>query len=216
MEKNKIKIHPTAIVDKSTIIGENSEIGAYCIIGESDIEERTHGEKVIIGENAIIGHHSVIYEQVTIGPGVILDPFSRIGPNARIGAETKLLYGTRVHEEVIIGKHCSIAGNCPDRTTFGDYVIHLGRIAHSYYHPFENWDEPEEIGPTLGSNIVVGVDSLIIGSVNIGDNVFIFPREIVRNSLPSDGIFKGGKWQKMPRWSEYLRVIGKISDEMTW
>lgn len=205
-----VKIHPTSIIGKNVKIGSGSSIGAYCIIGLSvDGSDDSEGE-VVIGPSTIIGHHTVIYENVVIEAGTILDPYSRIGPNAKIGSETRLLYGARVHEKVCIGSYCSIAGNCPDRTTFGDHVIHLGRIAHSYYYPFADWDAPEEPGPILGSYVVVGVDALIIGPVHIDDNVFIFPQEIVRMDLPSGGIFRSGQWHDMPNWASYLRAFGKI------
>jgi len=207
---NDIFIHPTSIIGKNVELKAGVKIGAYCIIGELYDDEYTNDKKIIINERAIINHHSVIYDNVVIGEEVILDPFSRVGPNAIIGPKTRLLYGARVHEEVVIGKSCSISGNCPDRTTFGDNVIHLGRIAHSYYYPFADWDEPAEPGPTLGSCVVVGVDALIIGPIKIGDNIFIFPKEIVRNDLAGDGIFKDGKYINMPNWPRYFRMLEKI------
>lgn len=206
-----ISIHPTAIMGKNVKLEKGVKINAYCIIGESFNEGKDKKGKIIIKKGATINHHSIIYNNVVIGEGTILDPFSRVGPNAKIGSNTHLLYGARVHEEVTIGDSCSIGGNCPDRTTFGDHVVHLGRIAHSYYYPFEDWDELEEPGPSLGSHVVVGVDALIIGPVKIGNNVFIFPKEIVRDDLPDDGIFRDSKWQKMPNWTKYLRMLGKIS-----
>ena len=210
MKKNNNSIHPTAIIGKNTAIEKGVKIGAYCIIGDTIYDEHMTNGKIIIKKRAIVGHHSVIYSDVVIGADTVLDPFSRVGPNANIGSNTRLLYGARVHEDTSIGNSCSISGNCPDRTTFGDHVIHLGRIAHSYYHPFDGWDEPEEPGPTIGSHVVVGVDALIIGPVKICDNVFIFPKEIVRENLSSNGIFKNGEWQEMRDWAKYLRMTGKI------
>jgi UDP-3-O-[3-hydroxymyristoyl] glucosamine N-acyltransferase len=207
IKHNKNKIHPTALLVKDIVLGKDVTIEAYSVVGQSEDEDNVN---IHIGDDTIIGHHSIIYNNVIIGSEVVLDPFSRVGPNAKIGDRSKILYGARVHEEAEIGKDCSIAGNCPDRTSIGDNVIHLGRIAHSYYHPFAEWDEPQEPGPSIGSKVIIGVESLIIGPVSIGDNVFIFPKEIVRSNLPNGGIYKDGRWKKMPNWSKYLNILGKL------
>lgn len=196
-------IHSSAIIHHNVRLGKNVSIGAFCIIGETD-------EDIIsIGDNTRIGHHSYIFGEVKIGRECEFDAFTRIGDYAEIGDKTRLLYGARVHCNVVIGNSCIIAGNCPDQTIFGDHVIHLGKISHSFYHPFANWDAPEEPGPTIASKVVIGTDANLIGPVNIGENVFIFPREIVRHNIPPNSIFMKGKVKYMPNWSDYLRSLGR-------
>jgi serine acetyltransferase len=208
--RQNVTIHTTSIVEPSVQIGAGSQIGPYSIIGLSERSETNSALEIVLEEGTIIGPHCVIYGDVHLGAGVILDPFCRIGPHATIGTRTRLLYGARIHEHVRIGSDCSIQGNCPDRTTFGNHVIHLGRIAHHYFSPFDDWDEPEELGPTLASNIVIGADALLIGPIHIGDNTFIFPRERVSTDLPGDGIFREGRWHHMPHWQTYLRILKKL------
>ncbi len=207
---SKHHIHPTSVVEEYVHIAEGVRIGAYCVIGYSERGEHDPTQRIVIGTDTVVGPHSVLYDDVSIESHVVLDPFSRVGPHAHIGARTHLLYGARVHEHVEIGSDCSIQGNCPDRTTFGDHVIHLGRIAHSYYSPFADWDTPEEPGPTLESFIVVGAHALLIGPIHIGSNTFILPGEVVRTDLPGDGIFQGGRWHSMPNWATYLRILKKL------
>lgn len=204
-------IHETSLVDKQVKIGEGASIGAYCVIGLSEQNPADSIYAVDLGAGIRIGSHCVIYRDVHLAAEVTLDPFCRIGPHATIGARTRLLYGARVHEHVQIGSDCVIQGNCPDRTTMGDHVIHLGRIAHSYYTPFADWDEPEEPGPVLESHIVIGANALLLGSIHIGSNTFIFPGEIVRTSLPGNGLFQGGRWRHMPHWTAYLRILKKLA-----
>lgn len=198
-----VRVHPTALVAESAQIAPATVIGAYVIVEEVD------GEAPSFGTGAFIGHHSIIRGLVRIGASCCLDPFSRVGPDAEIGCRTRLLYGARVHEETSIGQNCVIAGNCPDRTTIGDSVVHLGKISHSFYHPFANWDDPAETGPKIGSNVVIGTDANIVGPVTIGNNVFILPREIVRIDIPANSVFRDGKPHSMPNWADYLRVFGR-------
>ncbi len=196
-------VHPTAIVASTVVVGEGASIGAYAIVGEPD------RGAVYLAPACRIGHHSVILHSVSVGARTTLDPFSRVGPSAKIGDDTRLLYGARIHEDVEVGDHCVIAGNCPDRTTVRDHVVHLGKISHSFYHPFADWDEAAEPGPFLESHVVIGTDANIIGPVRIGPNAFIFPREIVRRTVPPDSIVTNGQVVHMPHWAAYLRSLGQ-------
>jgi UDP-3-O-[3-hydroxymyristoyl] glucosamine N-acyltransferase len=209
--QHNIFIHETSVVESQVQIGEGSRISAFCVIGLSEWGGSDPTGTIDLGPGTRIGSHCVIYGDVQLETGVTLDPFCRVGPHATIGARTRLLYGARVHEQVQIGSDCAIQGNCPDRTTIGHHVVHLGRIAHQYTDPFADWDEPAEPGPTLESHIVIGANAVLIGPIHIGSNTFIFPGEIVRTHLPGNGMFQGGKWQHMPNWPTYLRMLKKLA-----
>ena len=181
-----MSVSPHALVDPHADIGEGVSVGPFSVIG-SAVGHTSEGP-VRIGAHSAIGSHAIVYGSVTIGSRVSVDPFCRIGPYATIGDDCRLLYGARVHEEVTIGHHCVISGNCPDKTTLGDHVVHLGRIAHGFHHPFEtDWDGPAEPGPTIGSRVAIGVDAIIVGPVTIGDNTFVLPGEIVREFVARVG-----------------------------
>lgn len=64
-----IKIHPTAIVDKSAIIHDNVEIGAYAIIGAN----------VEIGSGSKIGNHTCVNGYTKIGKNNHIFQFASIG-----------------------------------------------------------------------------------------------------------------------------------------
>jgi UDP-3-O-[3-hydroxymyristoyl] glucosamine N-acyltransferase len=205
-----VGISPHALVGSNVEVGEDVEIGPFAVIGDH-AGARGSG-RVSIGRRTSIGPMSVIFGDVTIGMNVTVDPHSRIGPFATIGNDTQILYGARVHEDVSIGNSCIVGGNCPDNTTLGDQVVHLGRFAHGFHFPFvEDWDNSPEIGPTIGSRVAIGVNAIVIGPVTIGDNTFILPGEIVRQSLPGDGIWRRGEWISMPNWTRYLRLVGMVA-----
>lgn len=203
-------ISPHALVGANVSWGEDLTVGHFSVLG-SEIGGLGLDGSVRIGSGVRIGTHSIIYGDVEIGNRVSIDPFCRVGPYATVGDDCRLLYGARLHEEVSIGQRCIVSGNCPDRTKLGDEVVHLGRIAHGFHYPFEDdWDRPAEPGPTIGSRVVIGVDAIIIGSVEIGDNTFILPGEVVRESLPGNGMWRSGEWVAMPNWSSYLRLLRRF------
>jgi UDP-N-acetylglucosamine acyltransferase len=81
------KIHPTAIVHESAIIGENVQIGAYSIIGEL----------VEIGDDCWIGPHVVLNGPTKMGSNNKIFQFSSIGEDCQdlkyAGEETYLEIG---------------------------------------------------------------------------------------------------------------------------
>lgn len=199
-----------ALIAPDVELGDGASVGPFSILGDVDGID-SHGH-VRVGAEATIGPHVVVYGSVTLGARVVVDPFCRIGPRAVVGDDSQILYGARVHEEVSIGRHCVIGGNCPDRTTIGDHVVHLGRFAHGFHFPFEeDWDRPAEPGPAIGSRVAIGVNAIVVGPITIGDNTFILPGETVRESLPGNGIWRNGDWVPMPNWSRYLRLLQPFS-----
>ena len=208
--EQSIRVHPTALVGEGSQLGQGVIVGAYATIGLLEgVAPDLPAPR--IGDRCVIGHHCVIERGAVLETDVQLDPYSRVA-NAFIGNGTRLLYGARVHEDVAIGQDCRIAGNCPDRTVIGDCVTHLGKIAHGGYWPFLDWDEPKEVAPVIGSRVLIATDALLIGPIRIGSNVFIFPREIVRQDVPDDGIFRNGAFYRMPGWPRYLGVVGMVKE----
>ena len=62
-------IHPTAIVDKTARLGDDVEVGAYCIV-EAD---------VVIGAGSALRPHAMIRRHTTLGEGNSVDSFCVLG-----------------------------------------------------------------------------------------------------------------------------------------
>ena len=126
-------IHPTAIVAKGAQIGENVEIGPYCVIGGH----------VAIGDGTRLLSHVVIDGHTTLGRNCSIFPFACLGmmtqdlkynggtTYAVIGDDTTLREyvtvntGTRDGEATLIGNGCLIMAYChvSHGTRIGNQVI---------------------------------------------------------------------------------------------
>lgn len=97
-----MKIHPTAIVSPSAVLGDDVEIGPHAIIGDD----------VTIGSGCVVQAHAFIEKNVTMGEG------NFIGYGCVIGAAPQdFAYTPGIHSEVRIG----------DRNRFREYVtVHRG------------------------------------------------------------------------------------------
>jgi len=150
------RIHPTAIIDSTAHVGQTTQIGPYCIIGQN----------VTLGEGCRLHSHVVIAGPTVIGDGNEFYPFTSIGQRSQdlkyeaepthleIGANNTFREFTTVHRATApggvtrVGSHgnflayAHIAHDC----VVGDHVI------------FSN-------NGTLAGHVVVG-DHAVIGGLS--------------------------------------------------
>ncbi|MFC1498590.1 acyl-ACP--UDP-N-acetylglucosamine O-acyltransferase [Verrucomicrobiota bacterium] len=107
-------IHPAAIVDNGAKLGENVEVGPYCVIGPN----------VIIGEGTRVMSHVVLDGRTKIGSNCTIFPFASIGTQTQDlkykGGKTFVEIGdhTTIREYVTInsatneGEITKVGSNC--------------------------------------------------------------------------------------------------------
>ncbi|MDR3256290.1 MAG: acyl-ACP--UDP-N-acetylglucosamine O-acyltransferase [Endomicrobium sp.] len=144
-------IHNTAIIDKSVVIGENVEIGAYTVIGKDVII----GAGTIIGSNAYIeyaeiGKNCKLYNSTSIGTPPQDMSYNNESSKVYVGDGTiarefvTFNRGTKKTGKTIIGKNC--------------YFMTASHVAHDC---------------RVGDNVIVANSAAAGGHVEIGDNAFI-------------------------------------------
>lgn len=138
---NNVYVHPTAVVDKTAIIGdgtkvwhfvhvrENAEIGTDCVLGHSVYV----GRGVKIGNGVKIENRATVYEgvkiedKVFVGPHVTFtnDPYPRsfstdwkivetlVKEGASIGAGSVVVCGVTIGEYAMIGAGSVVTDDVP-------------------------------------------------------------------------------------------------------
>ena len=166
VEKREVGISKTAIIDPSVKIGHNVYIGHNVVIEKN----------CIVGDNTVILHNTVIMSNTIIKNDVV------IGSNNTIGG-TGFGYEKNKHGEfeliphignVLIENNVDIGNNtCIDRAVLGSTSIgenvkidNLVHIAH---------------GVVIEKNSVVIANSMVAGSVKIGQNSWIAPSSSILN-----------------------------------
>lgn len=144
-------IHATAVIDGSARIGENVDIGPYCIVGKN----------VQIGNDTIIGAHSVI-EYAEIGPGCRIFPSAFIGTAPQDikyrGEETRIVIGSQatVRENVTLNRGTMATGE----TRIGDHCLFMANshVAHDC---------------RVGHNVILANSVALAGHVTIEDEAIL-------------------------------------------
>lgn len=157
-----------------------------------------------VGRQARIGYKAIVREGVEIGNDVVLGDYSYIsGPRTYV-------------ESARIGKFCSIA-----RQT----VIDVGNHDHSLVttHPFIISPEFGELidksimvqqkpAPIIGNDVWIGINSIVMRGVSIGDGAVIAANSVVTRDVPPYAIF-GGVPAKLIRYrfsDEIVRALLQI------
>ncbi len=119
-----------------------------------------------------------------IHPSVFVSEAAYIVGDVEIGENSSVWPGAVIradYGDIIIGKNCSIQDNCvlhtDDHLELGDNVLLThGAVIH---------------GGRVGSNIVIGVNAVLLEDTDIGDHVFIGAGAVVRGQIPSHSLVVG-------------------------
>ena len=100
-------------------------------------------------------------------------------------------YQTQIGEGLYIGHFGSIIVN-PDAVIGKNFCISAGTLVG-------NALGKKKGVPTIGDNVFMGRNSIVIGNVNIGNNVLIAPGAFVNFDVPDNSIVIGNPGQIIPQ-----------------
>jgi len=145
-------IHPTAIVESGSKIGQNVTIGAYAFIGAD----------VTLADGCTIHHHATVEGFTQLGPDCEVFPYALIGgrtqdlkarpgkPGLKVGARNIFREYTSVHSGTQEGEWTILGDN--------NVLLAYSHIAHDC---------------VIGNNVVISSHSAVAGHVHVGDHVNI-------------------------------------------
>jgi UDP-3-O-[3-hydroxymyristoyl] glucosamine N-acyltransferase len=168
-------VHPSAVIGKNCVLGNDIRIGANAVIG-NDVtlgDEVDVGPGVVVGNNSIIGNRTKLHANVSIYHGVAVGSDCIFHSGCVIGADGFGFAPSRegwvkIHQlgRVIIGNKVEIGANTTiDRGALDDTFIDDGVII----------DNLVQIGHNvrLGKNTAIAAHTAIAGSTSIGNDCTI-------------------------------------------
>lgn len=103
---------------------------------------------------------------------MLIHPASKIGEGFYIG------HPGDIHIRATIGKNCNVSAGCT-----------IGPTARG----------KKKGSPTLGDCVWVGLNAIVVGKINIGDDVMIGPNSFVNFDVPPHSIVIGNPGKIIPR-----------------
>lgn len=176
------KIHPTAIIHESAIIGNNVEVGPYTIIGE----------RVEIGDDCWVAPHVVIKGPTKMGKGNKIFQFASVGEDCQdlkyngeetfleIGDNNTIREGCTLHRGTAqdksltkIGNNCLLMANVhiAHDCDIGDYSIVAAGAAIAGHS-------------VIGKHVILGGLAALHQFTRVGDYAFIGGASAVNKDIP--------------------------------
>lgn len=127
---------------------------------------------------------------------LILELFGQADETVHINSPFCCDYGAniRVGKNFLANYHCTILDNAP--VTIGDDVMFAPNVSlYTVGHPLDadlrlaGWEQAKPI--TIGNNVWVGGNVVILGGVTIGDNAVIASGSVVTKNIPANSLAIG-------------------------
>lgn len=199
-------VAPTATILGPTMIGENTIIDHYVVIGYPQrksleqaqtkdtndylelLDSASHG--ATIGKNVIIRSHTIIYEETTIGDNIQTGHHILIREKTRIGKNTVIGTNTIIDGHAEIGNNVRIETGVyiPPMTRIEDNVFIGPRaiLTNDKYPPSKRLQ-----GPIIMQGAIIGAGAIILPGVKIGRNAIVAAGAIVTKDVPPETLVAG-------------------------
>lgn len=166
-------IHPDVTVEGATVIGENCVLRSGSRISNSKI-----------GDNVTIKDHSLIIDSI-VESGCAIGPFAHL----RMGAY--LEEGSAVGNFVEVKKsRLGRKSKAMHLTYLGDATIGTGTNIGAGTVTC-NYDGKNKHATTIGNNVKIGSDTMLVAPVNVGDGAVTAAGSVVTEDVPSDSLVAG-------------------------
>lgn len=229
-------IHPSSIVSKDSIIGDNVRIGPYCIINSGVIigRDTTIKSGCIIGENSEIGDSCTLYSGVTLYPNTIVGARSCFHSGVVLGADgfgyaldksNNAFVWNKIYQfghveignDVEIGANTTIDRGALDNTIIGNGVKLDNQIMIG--HNVIIGDDTAIAacvgiaGSTkIGKRCTIAGAAMISGHITIVDDVHISGATAIISNIIKSGRYTGiYPYSTHSEWQHNAPVISKLS-----
>jgi UDP-3-O-[3-hydroxymyristoyl] glucosamine N-acyltransferase len=186
-------VHPSAVLDPSAQLHVSVSVGPLCVVERGAVI----GAGTVLKAHVTVGENCVIGERCTLHAGVVIgaDGFG-FAQNKGAWEKIEQLGAVRIGSDVEIG-----ANTCIDRGALQDTVIEDGvkldnliQIGHNV-HIGQHTAIAGCVGiagsATIGANCTIGGGAVVLGHLNIGDNVHISAASVVMRSILKPGHYTG-------------------------
>lgn len=226
-------IHPTAILGRDVVLGDEVAVGPYVVIGDG----------VRLGDGVVVHPHVVIYAGAQIGPGSILHSFAVVREEVRLGAGCILQNGAVVGADgfgfaprpdrswhkipqtgtVDLGDDVEVQANAAvDRATVGTTSVGRGTKIDNLVQVGHGSKVGEDAllcgqvglaGSTeVGSRAILAGQVGVAGHCRIADDVVLSAQSGVPGSIEKAGAYGGVPAMEMGIYRRWLSLQARVPD----
>ena len=198
-------VHPSAVVDPQAVIDPTAYVGPLCVVERgARIGAGTQlKSRVTVGEDCIVGARCILHAGVVLGS----DGFG-FAPEGGAWVKIEQLGAVRIGDDVEIGANTCIDRGALDDTVIEDGVkldnlVQIGHNVHVGRHVAMAGCVGVAGSAQIGAHCTVGGGAIVLGHLQLAENVHISAATVVTRSLNKPGVYTGmfpvdenTKWEK--------------------
>ena len=226
-------IHPTAVIDATASIGENSHVGAYVVIGSNVVvgPHSTLLPHVVIypgvktGSHLFAHAHSVVREGCVLGDHVTLENGAIIGADGfgfsknPLGQWEKIPQSGPVH----LGNRVDVQANaCVDRATVGtteigdgtkiDNLVQVGHGSKVGKDTLLCAQAGLAGSSIIGNNAILAGQAGVAGHCSLGDGVILTAQSGVSHDVPAGKMISGSPAFDNRIWLRAVAIFQRLPE----
>ncbi len=198
-------ISPRSILHPNVLLGPDSQVGDFVIIGEPPRSTAAGELKVVIGSRALIRSHTVIYagnvigEDFQTGHAVMIRESNHIGDHVSVGTHTIIEHhvmignNVRIHSNVFIPEFCILEDDC----WIGPAVV----MTNADY-PRSAGVKENLKGATIKQGARIGAAAVLLPGITVGRNALIGAGAVVVKDVEENAVVVGNP----------ARLIKRVTD----
>lgn len=200
---SNVEIGYNVIIRENVQIGDNCKILDGAILGKmpakASMSATTGTARELpplkIGKAVTIGAGCVIYRGAEIGDYAFFGDIATVREDVTIGEETIIGRGATVENKVSIGEKTKIESNAyiTAFSTIGDYCFVAPCVAFSNDNYVGRTEERKKHfgGPILKKGARIGVGSVLLPGVEIGEDALVAAGSVVTKNVPPRTVVLG-------------------------
>ena len=168
------------------------------------------GNNVSIGANCLI-KDATLGDDVTLLPGTIIDG-AVIGNAATIGPYARLRPGTVLADKVKVGNFVETKKTVMGEGSKANHLAYIGDaelgagVNIGAGTIFCNYDGVNKHTTTLGDDVFVGSNSVLVAPVELENGVFVAAGSVINRAVPSDNLAVGrAKQRNVAGWKRPVK-----------
>ena len=226
-------IHPTAVIDPTSVIGEGAHIGAYVVVGP-EVRLGAHATLlphvvlypgVKTGSHLFAHAHAVVREYCILGDHVTLENGAIVGADGFGFARTEAGHWEKIPQSgpVRLGNRVDVQANaCIDRATVGETTIgdgtkvdNLVQIGHGS-RVGENTLVCAQTGlagsSVIGNNVILAGQTGVAGHCKVGDGVILTAQSAVSHDVPPGKTLSGSPGFDNRVWLRAVTIFQRLPE----
>jgi acetyltransferase-like isoleucine patch superfamily enzyme len=206
-------IHPTAIVDPATVLGEGVRVLEHAVVGKQPVLSprstalREPLPPAVLGAGTVVSTGAIVFAGATLGARVLVGDGACVRKRCVIGDDVVIGRGSLVENDTTVGARTTIQAHAyvTAYSTLEEDVFVAPCVVTTNDNFMGRTERRHELkrGPTIRRGARVGGGAVLCPGIEIGEEAFVGAGAVVTKDVPPRKVVVGNP----------ARVIRDVADD---